>query len=305
MNFKAITPVSLKKGDRIGIVAPARKITENEIKPAIEIFESWGLNVVTGRYLYGTSHQFSGTDKERTNDMQNMLDDDSIRAIICARGGYGTVRIIDNLNFDRFIKNPKWIVGYSDITVLHSHIQTNYNIETLHATMPVNMDGSSERREADNSLKKALFGEKLEYHFESGKNSLTGMVHGPLTGGNLSILYSLTGTPSDISTKGKILFLEDVDEYLYHIDRMIMNLKRSGKLLQAKGILIGGMTDMNDNEVSFGKSAYEIIFDNVKDLGIPVCFAFPGGHIKENMTLIMGRNAELHIETLTTLKFSE
>ena len=289
-----ITPPYLKSGDKIAIIATARKVSPAEMDDAISTFRSWGLQVVAGPHLFGERNQYSGTDEERAFDLQMMLDDKEIKAIICARGGYGTVRIIDSLDFSIFEQHPKWIVGYSDITVLHSHIQTQFGIETLHATMPINFPDEGTAA-AIESLRKALFGESLEYNIGSHPSNKTGNVSGVLSGGNLSILYSLTGTPSDIQTQDKILFIEDLDEYLYHIDRMMMNLKRSGKLSGIKGLIIGGLTKMNDNTVPFGKQAEQIIAEYAQDAGIPVCFNFPAGHIADNRALILGREVQLNI----------
>lgn len=291
-----ITPEFLKPGDKVAIVATARKISSAEVEPAIRILKSWGLEVITGDSLYETDRQFAGSDSQRTVDLQTMLDNQEVKAIMCARGGYGTVRIIDELDFTAFVKHPKWIIGYSDITVLHNHINTVHGIETLHATMPVNFpsDGTLPAVEA---LKSALLGEAPDYKMASGKLSRAGHARGQVIGGNLSILYSLSGTPSALDTSGKILFIEDLDEYLYHIDRMMMNLKRSGKLENLAGLVVGGMSGMRDNAVPYGMTAEEIIFDAVKSYKYPVLFDFPAGHIKENMPLIMGREAVLDVNT--------
>jgi muramoyltetrapeptide carboxypeptidase len=290
-----ITPPFLKKGDRIALVAPARKISPSEVATAINIFQSWGLEVVTGEHLFSTYNQFAGSDDQRQADFQQMLDDTSIRAIICSRGGYGTVRIIDRLDFTRFLQNPKWIVGYSDITVLHSHIHRHYSMETLHAIMPGNFKDKCDGSPSLNTLKKALFGKELSYHFPAEQYFRKGSCKGQLVGGNLSILYSLTNTDSDISTNGKILFLEDIDEYLYHIDRMMMNLRRSGKLEGLAGLIIGGMNKMHDNAVPFDKTANEIIAEAVEDYPYPVCYNFPAGHLDDNRALILGREVRLEI----------
>jgi len=290
-----ICPPYLKHGDKIAIVAPARKVSPAEMDVAISTLRSWGLQVVTGPHLFGENNQYSGTDEERAEDLQMMLDDKDIRAIICARGGYGTVRIIDKLNFSAFEQHPKWIVGYSDITVLHSHIQTQFGIETLHATMPINFPDKGTEAATD-SLRKALFGESLSYSIDPYILNQPGNVCGTITGGNLSILYSLNGTPSDIQTDDKILFIEDLDEYLYHVDRMMMNLKRSGKLSGIKALIVGGITKMNDNAVPFGRQAEQIISDYAREAGIPVCFNFPAGHIADNRALIMGREVQLNID---------
>jgi muramoyltetrapeptide carboxypeptidase len=301
--IKMTTPPYLQKGDRIALVSPARKISPFEISTAIDIFQSWELEVVQGDHLFSAYNQFAGSDDQRQADFQQMLDDSSIRAIICSRGGYGTVRIIDRLDFTRFLQSPKWIVGYSDITVLHSHIHRHYGVETLHAMMPVNFKDKCDGSPSLNSLKKALFGKELAYRFPAEQYFRQGSCKGQLVGGNLSILYSLTNTSSDINTNGKILFLEDLDEYLYHIDRMMMNLRRSGKLEGLAGLIIGGMIKMHDNEVPFDKTAIEIIAEAVEDYPYPVCYNFPAGHLDDNRALIMGREVTLEIDEQVVLKF--
>lgn len=292
-------PPYLQKGDKIGIVAPARKISREELQAAVTLFESCGFTVVFGNNLFGADHQFSGSDAQRTADLQAMLDDPSIKAVISARGGYGTLRIIDQLDFTAFRRNPKWVIGYSDITVLHSHIH-NFGIETLHATMPINF---AKHEEATRTLLKAIQGEALQYTVPANPLNRDGKAHGELVGGNLSLLYALSASASDISTKGKILFIEDLDEYLYHIDRMMLNLKRSGKLGHLAGLVVGGMTDMKDNAIPFGKTAEEIISDAVKDYDFPVCFDFPAGHIERNLALVFGREVRLEVDNGVTLIF--
>jgi muramoyltetrapeptide carboxypeptidase len=296
-------PPYLKPGDRVGIVAPARKISREEVEPAASILRSWGLDVVYGEHLFEAENQFSGTDEARAADLQDMLDNPEIRAVICARGGYGTLRVIDQLDFTRFVFSPKWIVGYSDVTVLHSHVHTNINTATLHATMPINFLKDAESTE---SLRMALFGEKLQYTAEniSAVTNRVGTAEGQVIGGNLSLLYALQSSRSDIDTQGKILFLEDLDEYLYHIDRMMMSLKRAWKLSDLAGLVVGGMSDMKDNTVPFGKTAEEIIYDAVKEFSFPVCFGFPAGHEVRNMALRLGQRVSLEVKEKTaTLKF--
>lgn len=288
-----IIPTYLKKGDKIGVVATARKISESELAPALKIMEEKSLVPVLGKNVLGAHHQFSGTDAERCADMQHMLDDESIKAIIVARGGYGTVRIIDSLDFSTFAKHPKWIIGYSDITVLHSHINKTLGIATLHATMPINF---LQDAYATETLFNALFGEKIHYTFDAHPLNRNGRVEGELVGGNLSLLYALCGSVSDINTDNKILFIEDLDEYLYHIDRMMINLKRSGKLSRLKALVVGGITDMKDNAIPFGKTAEEIIAEHVAEYHYPVCFNFPAGHIKNNYALKFGATAHLTVD---------
>ena len=298
-----IAPKYLVKGDKIAIIAPARCITFDEVHPSIRVFQKWGLEVVLGTNIFGKYNQFSGKDEPRKADLQQMLDDDSIRAIICARGGYGTVRIIDQIDFTRFCRNPKWIIGYSDITVLHSHIQRHFAIETLHATMPVNITSDTMVNDSLETLKNALFGKNVSYRLPKNPLSRTGEAEGILTGGNLSILYSLIGSASEIDTDGKILFLEDVDEYLYHIDRMMIALKRAGKLDKIKGIVVGGMDRMNDNTNPFGKTANEIIADVTSEFNYPVCFDFPAGHGEANLALILGRKVNFSVNQEVSLIF--
>ncbi len=295
-----VTPPYLKAGDKVGIVSTARKISLEELQKAIDTIEGWGLDVVLGDHLFKRNHQFAGTDKERMEDFQSMLDDDGIQAILCARGGYGTVRIIDKLDFSHFIEKPKWICGFSDITVLHSHIHQNFGVETIHSTMPLNMGKEGAEPNAALTLKQALLGERLEYLFPSQGLNRKGETKGILVGGNLSILYSVIGSVSDIDTTDKILFLEDLDEYLYHVDRMMQNLKRNGKLSKLRGLVVGGMSDMRDNPIGFGKSAIEIIADTVKEYDYPVCFNAPAGHINDNRALIMGREVSLKVEDGST-----
>ena len=294
----SIIPPYLQKGDTVAIVASARKISLEELQPAIDIINSWGLKVVLPKNVFCIDNQFAGTDDERAADMQWALDEENVKAVICARGGYGTVRIIDKLNFSNFVKHPKWVVGYSDITALHQHINQNFSIASLHATMPINFP---KNEEATQSLLKALFGETLAYTVPSHVLNRTGEASGELIGGNLSLIYALCGSKSDIDTKGKILFIEDLDEYLYHIDRMMMNLKRSGKLQYLTGLIVGGMSDMKDNTVPFGKTAEEIILDAVKEYNFPVCFDFPAGHIDRNLAIYFNKNTTLSINKSITI----
>ncbi len=286
-------PPFLQSGDTVALVATARKVSPDEMAPAIIRLQSWGLKVYIPTQLYASNNQFAGTDAQRAEVLQEVLDRPDIKAIFCARGGYGTVRIIDQIDFQTFQSSPKWIIGYSDITVLHQHINQNFGIATLHATMPVNF-GKNE--EATATLRGALFGESLQYTMVSHPLNRCGNCGGEIVGGNLSLIYALCGSKSDIDTEGKILFLEDLDEYLYHIDRMLQNLKRSGKLEGLKGLIVGGMSDMKDNTIPFGKTAEEIIRETVNDYNYPLCFGFPAGHIDRNMALIFGKEAVLHVD---------
>ena len=285
-------PPYLTKGDTVAIVATARKIEAQHLQPAIDLLKSWGLNVVLGKTIGKENNQLAGADWQRATDFQEMIDNPSVKAVWCAKGGYGTVRMIDRVKFDNFKKHPKWIIGFSDATVLHSHIN-NMDIATIHGIMCVStLHATSEAKE---TLRKALFGEKLEYNIEPHSFNKAGKAAGELVGGNLSVLYSIVGSESEADYKDKILFIEDLDEYLYHIDRMMMNLKRNGYFKNVKGIIIGGMTKMNDNDIPWGHDALEIIKDITKDYDIPICFNFPAGHMKDNRALVMGKEITLEV----------
>lgn len=285
-------PSYLKKGDTVAIVCTARKFFPEDAEPAIALLKSWGLEVKLGRTIGLDSCQLGGTDRERIDDFQQMMDDDNIKAIWCARGGYGTVRIIDGLDFTKFKKHPKWIIGFSDVTVLHSHVH-NMKVATLHSIMPFTVPRTEEI--SKETLRKALFGEKIRYGVPAKGYEIKGKATGQLVGGNLSILYSLLGSKSSIDTKDKILFIEDLDEYLYHIDRMLYNLKRNGYFDGLKGLVVGGMTDMHDNEIPFGQNEVGIITSIAKEYNIPVCFYFPAGHVKDNRALILGATVNFEI----------
>ena len=293
-----IRPNYLQKGDTVAIVSTARKVFEKELIPALAILKNWKLNVVIGTSIEAEEHQFAGNDNLRASDFQEMLDNHKIKAIWCARGGYGSIRMIDLLDFSNFKNNPKWIIGYSDVTVLHSHLH-QLGFETLHAQMPVSIETKTEA--CIQSLKSSLFGKNTNITIPYEVSNVMGNAKGVLVGGNLSMLYSLCGSSSSISTKGKILFIEDLDEYLYHIDRMLQNLKRNGMLDQLEGLIIGGMTKMHDNDISFGQSAEEIILSICDDYNYPIVFNFPAGHIKDNRALILGRKAELIISKTETI----
>ena len=287
-----IIPKKLTKGDKIGIISTARKISLEELKPAIHILESWGLEVVLGTNLLEADNQFSGTVHQRTADFQSMIDDESIRAILCARGGYGSIQIIDNIDFSSLKKNPKWIVGYSDVTVLHSHLNT-LGIASMHATMPINFSTNTDK--AIQSLRKSLFGLENNIKCKTHPFNKLGSVEAEIVGGNLSILYSLLGSKSDIDTNKKILFIEDLDEYLYHIDRMIISLKRNGKFDNLEGLIIGGISEMNDNDIPFGKTSVQIILEHLESFDFPICFDFPAGHMDDNNAIVFGINSRLII----------
>ena len=288
-----ILPPFLKKGDQVAITAPARSVTRQEMAPAVETLRGWGLEVTEGEHLYSSYHQFAGGDRERAADLQKFLDDPSIRAVFCARGGYGTVRILDYLDFSNFCKNPKWIVGYSDITALHQLVHQQFGIVTVHGTMPIHFSLPEKKTEPVESLQSLLFGELPAMRFPVHSFNRPGRFSGRITGGNLSVIYSLRGTPYDIHTDDAVLFLEDVDEYLYHIDRMMINLKKGGKLAHLRGLIVGGMTEMKDNLIPFGKDAYAIISEAVSEYDYPVVFSFPAGHLERNLAFPLGGMAEV------------
>lgn len=296
MIFMVRTPPYLQKGDTIGIVCPAGYMSIEKAQTCIDTLQEWGYGVRIGKTLGSDSkNYFSGSDKERLDDFQQMLDDDEIKAILCARGGYGVGRIIEDIDFKKFKKNPKWIIGYSDITILHTHIFSNYEISSLHAPMASAFNNGENQNEFIASLKDALEDQKIKYQVSSHEFNRKGEAIGELVGGNLSLFVHLDGTSSDIKTKGKILFLEDVGEYLYNIDRMFYHLKRAGKLNKLAGLIIGSFSDNKDTERPFGKTAYEIIYDIVKDYKFPVCFGFPVGHEKENYALKVGVGYKLKV----------
>lgn len=295
-------PPYLKKRDKIAIVAPAGRITK-DLSDAVAIFENWGLEVVIGESVGSSFHQFAGDDDLRTKDFQRMLDDDSVKAIVAARGGYGTVRIIDELDFSGFEKNPKWLVGYSDITVLHSHIQALFGIPTIHGQMPVTIpDATTLSLE---TLRKALFGEEFDYSYMASSQSRSGEAEGILIGGNLALLVATAGSVSEPDYKDKILFIEDVSEYYYSVDRMMRMLHRAGRLRDLRGLIIGGFTSLKDDDPAFGFTALQIIMDVVKEYRYPVATDFPAGHIENNQALIFGKRVSLSVQNQNIyLKYS-
>ena len=289
-----LRPPYLRKGDTIIILSTARRITLDELTTSIQLFESWGLKVKLGKTIGLEDHQFAGTDAEREADFQQAVTDPEIEAIICARGGYGTVRMIDNIDWTGLLEHPKWIVGFSDVTYIHVHLNQTLGVQTLHSSVPALFHRNTP--EAIDSIRKQLFGEEVSFTVPAHPLNRIGEAKGTLIGGNLSILYSITGTKSGFNTGGKILFIEDIDEYLYHVDRMMMNLKRSGKLQDLAGLIVGGMSDMKDNAIPFGKSAEEIIAEHVAEFNYPVCFGFPAGHIADNNALLLGRVTQMKID---------
>ena len=302
---KLVIPPYLQKGDTVLIIAPAGIMKDTaKVDNGIELLKEWGLNVKLGKYLFEQNFHFAGTDEQRAEDFQNAIDDPTIKAIWSARGGYGSVRIIDAIDFTKFKQNPKWVIGFSDITVFHNAIH-NLGIETMHALMPITYKpDNKEQKKAQKSLKKALFGKRITYRVSDSEYNREGEVTGQVVGGNLSILYSLLGTKSTINTDGKILFIEDVGEKLYHIDRMLISLRRNGYFDHCKGLIVGGISDIKENSTPFGKTAEEVVLDAIKDFDFPVAFDFPAGHIRDNRTLIFGRTITLKVKkNRTVIKF--
>ena len=296
-----ITPPYLQKGDTVAILATARKHIVKSMQPTIDLLESWGLHVVIGKSIGLEENQLAGNDEQRAADLQEQLDNPNIKAIWCARGGYGTVRVVDLIDFTAFKKSPKWLVGFSDVTVLHNHLNT-MGYKSIHGIMPISLAKAS--KEAIESLRLSLFGQPLQYAIDPHPMNRLGKATGEVVGGNLSILYSVLGSPSAIDCTDKILYIEDLDEYLYHIDRMMMNLKRNGCLESIKGIIVGSMTDMKDNDIPWGKNALEIVQDVTKQYNIPVIFNFPAGHIHDNRALILGNNVTIEVtENCSTVVF--
>jgi muramoyltetrapeptide carboxypeptidase len=291
------TPPYLQKGDTIGMVCPAGYMSLEKTAECIRVLqEEWGYKVKVGKTVGSSSATyFSGTDEERLADFQQMLDDDEVKAVLCARGGYGITRIIDAISFKKFKKQPKWIIGFSDITLLHSHVYSNYYISTLHAPMAAAFNDAGYINRFVQSLRNALEGKKARYDCNPHAFNKKGEAVGEIVGGNLTLLAHGIGTESELRTRGRILFVEDVGEYLYNIDRMFHQLKRSGKLKNLAGLIIGGFTDTKDTERPFGKTAYEIIRDATEEYDYPVCFDFPVSHGKENYALKIGVGYKLKV----------
>lgn len=295
-----LRPPYLRSGDTVIILSTARKVTIEDMAPAVQTFESWGLKVRLGKTIGLSDNQYAGTDAERLADIQAAINDPEIRAIICARGGYGTVRIADDIDWTGMLKHPKWLAGFSDITYLHVHLNQTLGVQTLHSTVPTFFPKNTP--EAIDSIRRQLFGEEVIYDLEPHALNRKGEAKGVLIGGNLSILYSITGTKSGFNTAGKIFFIEDVDERLYHIDRMMINLKRSGKLHDLAGLIVGGMTDISDNLIPFGKNAEEIIMEHVSGFHYPVCFNFPAGHIPDNRAIVLGKVTKMIVADAVSVR---
>lgn len=288
-NIETIIPPYLKKGDTIGIVCPAGHMPKSRMRTCIRVLkEEWGFRVKEGLTLGAGDNYFSGTDEERCADLQQMLDDPGVKAVLCARGGYGVGRIIDRIDFSGFRSHPKWVIGFSDVTVLHAHIHARYGVATVHGPMAGAFNKGGWKEEYVQSLHRVLTGRKSRYLAAPHAHDRSGKAEGILVGGNLALLTHVIGTPSDIDTKGKILFVEDVGEQLYNIDRMFHQLKRSGKLEGLAGLIIGGFTDCKDTERPFGMEVDDIISRLVQEYAYPVCHGFPVSHGKDNVALKCG-----------------
>ncbi len=289
-------PAYLKKGDTIGIVCPAGYMALEKVETCINTLQDWGFQVKIGKTVGSDSTTyFSGTDEERLSDLQTMMDDDDVNAVLFGRGGYGMGRIIDQIDFKKFKDNPKWLIGYSDITILHSHLFSNYYISSIHAPMAAAFNDGGNKNEFVLSLRNVLLGKKIKYSCPVHEFNKKGEAIGELVGGNLALLAHSIGTGSDIKTKGKILFIEDIGEQSYNIDRMFYQLKRSRKLSKLAGLIIGGFTDVKDTERPFGKNAYEIIKDIISEYDYPVCFDFPVSHTDRNYALKIGIGYKLKV----------
>lgn len=310
-NFKnsienLIQPPYLKAGDTVAIVAPSGilKHRNEEVERAKRLLKQWNLNVVVGKHVFNQANHFAGTDQERCEDFQNALDNPNIKAIWCARGGYGTVRILDKLDYTKFLEQPKWIIGYSDITALHNQIH-NLGVQSLHAMMCVSLPkDESEIEQTIATFKKAIFGETLSYTLQGSNYNQVGEVTAPIVGGNLTILHTMLGSKTSVDTSGKILFIEEIGEYKYHIDRMLQSLKRAGYFDRCKGVIVGDMTKLRKNTTLWGTSIEQLILDALADYDFPIAFNMPAGHEEDNRALILGRNATLKVEkTKSTLVF--
>ena len=304
---KLIKPKNLKIGDTISIIAPSGVLKDYDeyMDKSISLMKSWGLNVVLGSNIYDSYGHFSSSDANRQKDFQNAIDDNKIKAIWCARGGYGAMRIIDKINYDNLLKHPKWVIGYSDITAIHNDIH-NLGVESLHGVMSKSLEDISVDDESIKKLKDVIFGKgELHYVIESNKYNITGEASGKLVGGNLTLLQSLLQSKSSIDTTNKIIFIEEVGEYLYHIDRMLHSLKRADYFSKCSGLIVGDFTDIRKNETKFGKNLYEIINEIVKEYNFPVIYGFPAGHGQKNFPLIFGRNVEINVsKNKSEIRFS-
>lgn len=293
-----IRPPYLKVGDTVAIVAPSGVLRNrtSEITQAKNLLESWGLNTVVGKNVFNQNYHFAGTDEERREDFQNAMDDPKISAIWCARGGYGAIRILDKLNYAQFKKYPKWIIGYSDITALHNQVDIE-GFESIHAMMCTSLQDDNETiKETISTFKDAIFGKPLNYTLAGSQNNRTGITSGQLIGGNLTILHTMLGSKTSINTSGKILFIEEIGEYEYHIDRMLQSLKRAGYFDNCKGVIVGDITKVRRNTTAWGVSVEQLIVDALSDYNFPIAFNMPAGHEKDNRAMIFGRTVQLKVD---------
>ncbi|WP_225036629.1 LD-carboxypeptidase [Winogradskyella sp. SM1960] len=308
MTSNLIQPPYLKAGDTVAIVAPSGilKSREGEVQQAVALLKDWGLHAVVGKNVFNQGNHFAGTDDERCEDLQNAMDDPSISAIWCARGGYGTVRILDKLNYTKFKKNPKWVIGYSDITALHNQVH-NEGFQSLHALMCVSLTKNLEDiKETVSTFKSAIFGQPEDYALKGSNYNRVGETSGELVGGNLTILHTMLGSKESIDTAGKILFIEEIGEYKYHIDRMLQSMKRAGYFDNLNGLVVGDMSRMRRNTTLWGTSIEQLILDALEDYDFPIAFNVPAGHEKDNRALVLGRTVDLKVGKGTaTLKFLE
>ena len=293
-------PKYLEQGDTIGIVATARKVSPEELAPAIRLLSNEGFKVKLGSNLFKEAHQFSGTDQQRAADVMQMVADPEVKAILCARGGYGSARILEYLDYEAIRNNPKWFCGYSDVTVMHA-LYTKLSIASLHSTMPINFPKDGSSNPSTQSLVDSLKGKHTALAAEANPHNVYGEAEGLLVGGNLSLVYSLMATDLQLDTNQKILFIEDLDEYLYHMDRTMLSLRHSGILGQLAGIAVGYMNDMNDNTIPFGKAAEEIVYEHTQHLGIPVAFGIPAGHLEPNYAMVLGKRYRLSVNDTGSL----
>lgn len=301
-SMKLVQPDYLQKGDTIAIVAPAGILKNKQeiINYAKELMESWGLHVVMGKHVFNQGDHFAGTDKERAEDFQKALDNPNIKAIWSARGGYGSVRILDKLDYTKFKESPKWIIGYSDVTAFHNHIH-NLGIETIHGMMGTSMMFEPEETmQSIETLRKALFGESLSYKIPANSYNKEGKGEGQLVGGNMTILLTMLGGESQMNTDGKILFIEEIGEYKYHIDRILQSLKRAGYFENLQGVIVGDMSNIKKNTTKWGSSVEQLILDALSEYDFPILFGFPAGHEADNRALIMGRNVLINVNKNTS-----
>ncbi|MBL85178.1 MAG: LD-carboxypeptidase [Winogradskyella sp.] len=297
MTSELIRPPYLKKGDTVAIVAPSGilKNREREVQQAVDLLKSWGLHATVGKHVFSKANHFAGTDAERCEDLQKAMDDPTISAIWCARGGYGTVRILDKLDYTKLKENPKWIIGYSDITALHNQLH-NQGFESLHALMCVSLTKDiSEVQESVDTFKAALFGKPKNYDLEGSKYNREGEAKGQLIGGNLTMLHTMLGSDTSLDTSGKILFIEEIGEYKYHIDRMLQSMKRAGYFENLKGLVVGDMSKLRKNTTLWGTSIEQLILDALEEYDFPIAFNMPAGHEKDNRALVLGREVELKV----------